>query len=306
MLTRRHLIAAGSAALAAPAILPSGARAETKSVKIATILAGTTIASFLLPERLKAMGFDAETLVFPSITQRMQAVASGDAQIGYGGVSAAISLGGRGTALSILSNACDGGWALTARPEIAALADLAGRKVAAQAGTIQHLSLQWKLIKEGLAAKTEVVFMNPQDMPAALRGGDIDAMMAPEPYAAFPVVNGWGKPLWSGYDTPMGRCNLALMAAPAFVEANPATTKAVLDAHREITAQLQKDPSSAADAIVKTLNLPRPVALASLQNTFFTTETGPDFRRQVEALGQMMLEARMTAKLPDWNRLLPR
>ena len=64
-----------------------------------------------MPKYLKEQaGVDAEVVVFPNITQRMQAIASGDVQIGYGGINAAISLAGRGEPLLLLSNATDGGW----------------------------------------------------------------------------------------------------------------------------------------------------------------------------------------------------
>ena len=39
-----------------------------------------------------------------------------------------------------------------------------------------------------------------------------------------------------------------------------------------------------------------------MKNTFFTTESGPEFRKGVEALGTMMVEAKMAEKVPDWNK----
>jgi NitT/TauT family transport system substrate-binding protein len=299
MLNRRRFMIAAS--LVAPAIISRRSKAETKTVKIATILAGTTINSFLLPDRLKKMGYDAEVIVFPNIIQRMQAVASGDAQIGYGGISAAISIAGRGTPIVVLSNATDGGWSLIAKPGITSIQGLAGKKIATQAGSIQHLCLQWRLETENLMSKTELVFMNTNDMPTALESGDLDGAMIAEPYCSFAEINGWSKLLWSGYDTPMGKLNLAVMAAPDFMKDNPTVIKAVMQAHREITGELQNDKSAAVDAIVKTLNMPRAVAEQSLQNTFFTIESGPGFRTAIEALGKMMIEAKMAQALPDWN-----
>lgn len=305
MLDRRQFIAAASATFAAPAILARSAHAQTKSIKIATVLAGTTVSGFLIPERLKAQGYEAEVLVFPNITQRMQAVASGDAQIGFGGVSAAISLAGRGVPISLLANACDGGWALMAKgDDITSIADLKGKIVAVQPGSAQHLCVQWKLQDAGVLQDLELVFMNSGDMPAAMERGEIAACMPIEPYAAFIEVNGWGKTIWAGYDTPMQKCNLALMAAPQFVAENPEATKAVLDAHKAITAELQADSSAAADAIVKTLNLPRPIAVKSLTNTFFSTDGGQGFQDAVKALGTMMVDAKMAEKLPDWDAFI--
>ena len=306
MITRRRFTAAAAMALGAPAVLSRASlAAEPKSIKIGNILAGTTAAGFLLPKFLKEQsGIEAEVINFPNITQRMQAIASGDMQIGYGGINAAIGLAGRGVPLVILSNATDGGWYLLAGPKVTSFADLKGKKVAAQAGSISHISLLWKIQKEGLEKDTEILFMNNPDMPIAMQRGDIEAAIVFEPHAAFITLNGWAKPLWAPYDTPMGKTNLGLIATPEFIQKNPETTKAIIKAHKSATAELQKDPGFAADAIVKSLNMPLNVAQESLKNTFFSTESGPGFRKGIEAMGTMMLEAKMAEKLPDWDKFI--
>jgi NitT/TauT family transport system substrate-binding protein len=305
MISRRRLLAYSTAAIAAPAILSrsSFAQVEQKAVKIGNVLGGPNVAGFILPKYLKEQaGVEAEVVVFPNITQRMQAVASGDVQIGYGGINASIALAGRGEPLMLLSNATDGGWRLLGGEKVKTIADLKGKKCAVQPASISHLCLQWKLHKEGIADSVELVFMNNNDMPIAMQRGDIDAQMIFEPYCAFSIINGWGKPIWEPYDTPMGRTNLGVIASPVFVEKNPKLTKAIITAHKAATADLARDNTAAVEAIVKSLNMPPEVAKESLKNTFFTTESGPEFRKNVEALGAMMVEAKMAEKVPDWNK----
>lgn len=304
MITRRSFVTRSAVVLAAPAMVTRAANAvEQKTVKIGNVLGGPNVAGFILPKYLKAQAdVSAEVIVFPNITQRMQAVASGDVQIGYGGINASIALAGRGEPLSLLSNATDGGWRLLGGPKVKALADLKGKKCAVQPASISHLCLQWKLQKEGLANAVELLFMNNNDMPIAMQRGDVDALMIFEPYCAFTIVNGWGTPIWEPYDTPMGKTNLGVIASPSFVEKNPLLTKAIVNAHKAATADLQRDNSAAVDAIVKSLNMQPNVAQESLKNTFFTTESGPEFRKSVEALGAMMVEAKMAEKVPDWNK----
>lgn len=306
MITRRRFTTATATAIAAPAILSRASMAaEPKSIKIGNILAGTTAAGYLLPKFLKEQaGIDAEVINFPNITQRMQAIASGDIQIGYGGINAAIGLAGRGVPLVVLSNATDGGWYLLGGPKIASLADLKGKKVAVQAASISHISLLWRLQKDGLAKDVELVFMNNPDMPVAMQRGDLEGAIIFEPHAAYVALNGWGKPLWAPYDTPMGKTNLGLIATPDFIQKFPETTKAVLKAHKSATAELVKDSSFAAEAIVKSLNMPLNVAQESLKNIFFSTESGPGFRKGIEAMGAMMLDAKMAEKLPDWDKFI--
>lgn len=305
MISRRRFLAYSSAAVAAPAIVSgrSFAQVEQKTVKIGNVLGGPNVAGFILPKYLKEQaGVEAEVVVFPNITQRMQAVASGDVQIGYGGINASIALAGRGEPLMLLSNATDGGWRLLGGSKVQTIADLKGKKCAVQPASISHLCLQWKLTKEGLANAVELVFMNNNDMPIAMQRGDVDALMIFEPYCAFSIINGWGKPIWEPYDTPMGKTNLGVIASPTFVQKNPNLTKAIMTAHKAATADLARDNTAAVDAIVKSLNMSPDVAKESLKNTFFTTESGPEFRKNVEALGTMMVEAKMAEKVPDWNK----
>jgi ABC-type nitrate/sulfonate/bicarbonate transport system substrate-binding protein len=302
MIDRRGFVVRAAAVMAAPAIVTrANAAVEQTTVKIASILTGTTVAGYLLPRYLKEYGVTADVIVFPNITQRMQAIASGDVQIGYGGINASIALAGRGEPLTILSNATDGGWRLLGSSKVKTFADLKGKKCAVQPASISHLCLQWKLRKEGIADSVELLFMNNNDMPIAMQRGDVDALMIFEPYSAFTIINGWGTPIWEPYDTPMGKTNLALIASPAFITKNPQLTKAIVTAHKAATDELRRDNSAAVDAIVKSLNMQPNVAQESLKNTFFSTESGPEFRRGVEALGAMMLEAKMAEKVPDWN-----
>ena len=306
MISRRRFLISSTGLLAAPAILGRAASAvEQKSIKIGAVLGAPNMAAFALPRYLKDQaGVEAEVINFPNITQRMQAIASGDLQVGYGGINAAISLAGRGVPLVLLSNATDGGWYLHGGPKVKTLKDLAGKKLAVQPASISHLCLNWKLKQEGLTDKVELLFMNNNDMPVAMQRGDVDAVMIFEPYAAFTVINGWASPVWEPYDTPMGKTNLGVMATRDFINKNPVLTKAILTAHKTATADLLRDNSAAVDAIVKGLNMPENVARESLKNTFFSTESGPAFRKGVEALGTMMVEAKMAEKLPDWNAFI--
>ena len=309
MITRRDILTTSllaAPALAAPALLSRPLRAaEAQTVKIGSILGGPNMAAFLLPDYLKKQSnIDAEVVIFPNIVQRMQAIASGDIQIGYGGINAAIGLAGRGTPLVLLSNATDGGWYLLGGPKVKTVADLKGKKIAVQAASISHICLQWKLKHEGIFDSVDVLGMNNNDMPVAIQRNDVDALMVFEPHAAYCVMNGWATPVWEPYDTPMGRLNLGVIATPDYVAKNPEITKAIIRAHKSATDDLKKDNTAAAEAIVKTLNMPLNVAVESLKNTFFTTDSGPTFVSTVKALGDMMIDAKMAQKLPDWSTFI--
>ena len=305
MTTRRQMLSASLAAGAALALPDRFARASSK-IQIGSVLAGTTIAAELMPKYLKEAGIDAEVLSFPNITQRMQALASGDVQIGYGSVNGAILLASRGLKLSILANACEGGGLMVGKPEFKTLADLKGRKIAVQPGSLTQAALLWKLKSLGLAGAAELLFLDVNNMPVALQKGQVDAILPFEPYATLARMNGWGHDIWHPYDTPMGRTNVVFVASTEFVNREPALAREVVRAHVRATQELQKDNTAAIEAIVKSLNLPRDVARESLKNTYFTPDTTEAFEKSIIAVGQTMLETGMITRMPDWSTFIDR
>ena len=108
MINRRKLLAT---TLAAAAIVPRTSLGQsTRKVKMGSAFTTTTNAAFLMPKYLMPEGIDAEIITFPSLVQRMQAVASGDVDVGNGGLSATMQVATKGFPMSVLANGCDGGW----------------------------------------------------------------------------------------------------------------------------------------------------------------------------------------------------
>src|SRR5258706_12589848 len=131
MFTRRKLLAA--VALATPALVARTSLGQTlRKVKLGTAFTTTTNAMFLMPDLLKPEGIEAEIITFPSLVQRMQAVASGSVDVGNGGLSATMQIATKGFPMAVLADGCDGGWMLVAKPAITRFAELAGKKIAVQ------------------------------------------------------------------------------------------------------------------------------------------------------------------------------
>ena len=220
MLTRRSFVVSSATMVAAPAIIPVGrSRGRTnhgQDRKRSWRPERRWLYPAALPQR--AGRRDGGSYRVSEHHTTHQAIASGDVQIGYGGINASIALAGRGEPLIAAVNATDGGWRLLGGPKVKTFADLKGKKCAVQPASISHLCLQWKLQKENMANSVELLFMNNNDMPIAMQRGDVDALMIFEPYCAFTIVNGWGTPIWEPYDTPMGKTNLGVIASPSFIE----------------------------------------------------------------------------------------
>src|SRR5476651_1759766 len=302
---RRHLIATAAASFAAPAIVSRSSLGQNlRKVKMGTAFTSTTCAALAMPALLKPEGIDLELVSFPSLVQRMQAVASGDVDIGNGGLSATMQLATKGLPMQILANGCDGGWLLLSQPSIGGWKDLVGKKIAVQSGSIGLVSLNWKLKQEGIYGKVELVYMDNQDQPIPLMRGDVAAICPFEPYAALAEQNGWGKRLWVPYDSPMGKTNLGFVASTAFVKKEADLTKKMVAAHVKATKAIAADPAVAIDTTIKVFKMTKEVAELSVKNLFFSAESGAPFVSGLKALAKMMIDDKMLDKEPDWGTFL--
>ena len=302
MVTRRTLLAA---TLAAPAIVPRSSLGQSlRHVKLGTAFTTTTNAMFLMPELLKPEGIEAEIISFPSLVQRMQAVASGAVDVGNGGLSATMQIATKGFPMAVLADGCDGGWMLLAKKEITRFDQLAGKKIAVQNGSIGLVSLNWKLRKEGLAGKVELLFLDNQDMPVPLARGDVDAICCFEPYCTFAELNGFGHKLWVPYDTPMGKTNLGFVASIPFIKKEPALTRTLVQAHVKATNTMRTHPEIAIATTIKQFNMGQDVAEASTKNLFFNADSGEVFQSGLKSLAGMMLEDKMLDVAPNWDEFI--
>jgi NitT/TauT family transport system substrate-binding protein len=305
----RRTVLASAAAFAGPALVaPFVARTalgqKARTVRMGTAMATTPNAAFLMSDMLKTDGVELELVMFPAPVARMQAVASGEVDIGNGGLSAALQVASKGPPLQVLANGCDGGWMVLGQPSVASVKDLAGKKVAVQDGSTGLVSLNWKLRQEGVLGKVAIGFMDNSDQPAALSRGEVAAICCFEPFAALAEVNGWGKRLWMPYDSPMGKTNLGLVASETFVKADPDLTRKIVQAHVKATQKMASDSSIAIETTMRQFGTSREVAELSVKNLFFSAESGAEFVGGLKALAKLMIGDKMLDKEPDWGRFL--
>jgi NitT/TauT family transport system substrate-binding protein len=304
MLRRRALLAS-AAALATPALVPRTSLGQAlRKVKLGSAFTTTTNAMFLMPDLLRPEGIDAEVITFPSLVQRMQAVASGSVDVGNGGLSATMQVATKGFPMSVLANGCDGGWMMLARPGITSFQQLRGKKVGVQNGSIALVSLNWKLRHEGIADQVELLFLDNQDQPVPLARGSVDAICCFEPYATFAEMNGFGQKLWVPYDTPMGKTNLGFVASAGFVAREPDLVRTLVRAHVKATERMRTDPAIAVETTVKQFNIDRTIAEASTKNLFFNADSGDVFQTGLRSLADMMLADKMLDQAPNWAEFI--
>jgi NitT/TauT family transport system substrate-binding protein len=134
---------------------------------------------------------------------------------------------------------------MVVKPNITKIADLKGKKVAADApGTATYFTLAWMLKKNGLSIKdVEVVNLSPQAAANAFIAGNaqIDAGMTYEPFLsavrAKPEV---GKIIATTLDYPMIMDTFG--CTPKFLAENPKAAQALANAYFDAVAMIKAEP----------------------------------------------------------------
>ena len=194
----------------------------------------------------KKQGLDVSIKKIPQ-KDRHLAIASGDVQCAATTVETWVVWNANGVATTQIfqldkSYGADG---MVVKPNIAKIADLKGKTVAASApGTAPYFTLAWMLKKNGLTLKdVKIVNLEPQAAASAMIAGTsgIDAAMTYEPYlGAVRAKPEAGRIIATTLDYPMVMDTFG--CTPKFLAENAKAAQALADSYFEAVEMTRKDP----------------------------------------------------------------
>jgi NitT/TauT family transport system substrate-binding protein len=192
----------------------------------------------------KKHGLDVELKKIPQ-KDRHLAIASGDVQCAATTVETWVVWNASGVATRQIfqmdkSYGADG---MAVRSNIARIADLKGKTVAASApGTAPYFTLAWFLKKNGLSVKdVSVVNLEPAAAAQAFVAGQNDAAMTYEPYLSTVRSNPQaGKIIATTLDYPMIMDTFG--CTPKFLADNPKGAQALTDSYFDALEMIKADP----------------------------------------------------------------
>jgi NitT/TauT family transport system substrate-binding protein len=232
------------------AIASAALGAAAQETKVAIGISGWTgFAPLTLAKEaglFKKHGLDVSIKKIPQ-KDRHLAIASGDIQCAATTVETWIVWNANGVATTQIfqldkSYGADG---MVVKPNIAKIADLKGKTVAASApGTAPYFTLAWMLSKNGLSIKdVNVVNLEPQAAANAMIAGTagIDAAMTYEPYlGAVRAKPEAGKIIATTLDYPMVMDTFG--CTPKFLAENPKAAQALADGYFDALDMIKADP----------------------------------------------------------------
>ena len=197
----------------------------------------------------KKHGLDVELKKIPQ-KDRHLAIASGDVQCAATTVETWLvwNAGGVATKQIFQMDKSYGADGMVVRSNIAKIADLKGKTVAASApGTAPYFTLAWFLKKNGLSVKdVTVVNLEPAAAAQAFVAGQNDAAMTYEPYLSTVRANPQaGKIIATTLDYPMIMDTFG--CTPKFLADNPKAAQALTDSYFESLEMIKSDPKKSYD-----------------------------------------------------------
>ena len=179
----------------------------------------------------------------------MTAMASGDVDVGYVGITPVLSSIEKGVPVKVISAAqTEGSGIVVAKnSEIQSVSDLAGKKIATPGdASIQHMLLKYYLKENGMSIDDlKVSAMKVPSMNDALKTNRIDGMITFEPYVTIAEESGARVLVNSSEILPNHPC-CVVVASDDFIKNHENETKTILEIHENATAFVNNNTDEAA------------------------------------------------------------
>ena len=230
-------------------------------------------------------GLTVELTQFNNGGDLMTAMASGDIDIGYAGITPVMSSISQGVPVKVVSGAQIEGSALVAGKNsgINTVADLKGKTVATPGeATIQNMLLTSALTQAGVSTDdVEFTTMKAAQMTDALKAGQVDAMIIWEPYASIAVENGDGKLVETSGEIIPGHPCCCVAAREDFINNHADTLEKVLAIHENATKFTNENPAEAAACLPEDIVPDKDLQASVIKDTTFISGLDSSYKQNV-------------------------
>lgn len=194
-------------------------------------------------------GINTKLVQFNNGGDLMTAMASGDVDVGYVGITPVLSSIEKGVPIKVISAAqTEGSGIVVAKnSNINSVSDLAGKKIATPGeASIQHMLLTYYLEQNGMSINDlKVSAMKVPSMNDALKTNNIDGMITFEPYVSIAEKNG-AKVLVDSADILPNHPCCVVVASDKFIKDHPNETNTILEIHKNATDFINNNTDEAA------------------------------------------------------------
>lgn len=175
----------------------------------------------------------------------MSAMASGEVDVGYVGITPVLSSISKGVPVKVVAGAqIEGSGLVSSNPNVDSITDLQGKTVATPGeASIQNMLLKYDLKKHGLNANAvESPGMKVASMNDALKTGKLDAALTYEPFSSIATKLNGAKLVESSGEIYPGHPCCVVAVSDKFIKEHPDKVDKIIEIHKNATQKLEQDP----------------------------------------------------------------
>jgi len=304
--SRRFVLAVAIAAASLGVSLAAEAQVETKSLQLWTsrdAQQGTLPVIAMRQGFFEKEGVNVEVKFVSSGSEIPAGMAGGTIPMAVASWTNPMAMVANGIPARVLAQTADisATQQMVVRPEakIASPKDLEGKKIAlTRIGLV--MSILDKMCKDyGCdVSKMTLVNMAPQDIVLAFQKGEVDAIQTWEPWATYATQQG-GKILLSATQSfvpgkegahRVDGVYTAVFAPTDFIQKNPKTVQAVLRGLKNAAEWTQANQEKAAEIIGKEIDIPKPIAMATLEKVHNQILMSADWAKEFDDKAKYLAE----------------
>lgn len=230
-------------------------------------------------------GLNVKTVQISTGSNIVDAVASGDVDIGYVGITPALQGISKGVPIKVVGSVNMVGSGIVVQPNstITSPADLKGKKIASPGvSSIQQVLLLYELQKYNITPQdVDIISINVFDIPSSLAAKKVDAYISYEPFVSISPYQDIGQVLMYSDEILEDHPCCVIIAREDFIEQNPQKLNTFLQIHKNTTEYINKHPNETAEILTQELTTNYQVETMSLPHIKFVYSVDKQFQNNV-------------------------
>jgi NitT/TauT family transport system substrate-binding protein len=230
-------------------------------------------------------GLNVKTVQINSGSNIVDAVASGDVDIGYVGITPAMQGISKGVPIKVVGavNLVGSGIVVEPNSNITSPADLKGKSIATPGvSSIQQVLLLYELQKYNITSEdVDLISINVYNIPSSLAAHKVDAYISYEPFVSLAPYEGIGNVLIYSNDIIKDHPCCVIIASESFIKEHPQELDKFLKIHQQTTEYVNTHPNETANIIDHELTTNIEIEALSLQHITFVYSVNKSFQNNV-------------------------
>ena len=229
-------------------------------------------------------GINTKLVQFNNGGDLMTAMASGEVDVGYVGITPVLSSIEKGVPVKVISGVQTEGSGIVVSNSsgITSVQDLEGKSIATPGeASIQYMLLKYYLNQNNIDIKDLKVYaMKVPSMNDALKSNQIDGMLTYEPFVTTAVENGNTELVDSSEIIPGHPC-CVVAASDDFLKEHPDEAKKIVEIHGNATKYVQENPDDSVSQLPKDIVSNPDIEKKSLSGINFVSGLDDAYKQKV-------------------------